>query len=77
MTNVYDYFYEKFGQHPSDKTLKDLPCDSPCGKDCVGAIDAASSLLIHVHAANGDSDPDFDQAVITKADDVVQTYWRG
>jgi hypothetical protein len=75
--NVYDYFGTKMGSASTDSSLKDLPCDSNCGKDCVSAIDAASSLMQHMRDATGDANADFFLSVVECTDDVVQTYWRG
>lgn len=52
------YFREKIGRPLADtdsppRVGEDIPIDSPCGQDCVKAIDAARLLLDHVRAVFG------------------------
>jgi hypothetical protein len=48
--NVAQYFREKVDAQFDDPNgdFASIPLDSPCGEDCKSAIDAASSMIIHL-----------------------------
>lgn len=76
MTTVFDHFKQRLGIEPDDETLRELPCDSTCGADCVGAIDAGALLMRHVSVAHGD-DHTMHSEIVAIVFDVVSVYWRG
>lgn len=71
--SIYELFQSILGQASEDQTLRELPVDSECGRDCAKAIFAARALLDHVEASGAPRLPD----VIEAVDHIVQIYWRG
>lgn len=73
---VYAYFKRKLIDVPhraSSWRGIDIPVDSPCGKECVAAIDHAAGLIEHIRAAGGiDS-----SAVILATEQVCAVYICG
>jgi hypothetical protein len=74
--NVHEYFVKRLGLAPDEASLKDLPCDSNCGKDCVAAIDAACKFLKHAEAATGKDGEAYTQT-LEALNDILETYWCG
>lgn len=73
--NIFDFFRSRLGVVPKDESLRDLPRDSNCGRDCEKAIEAAKAFIDAINMAFG---ADERVAVIREiANDVVQVYWRG
>jgi hypothetical protein len=72
--NVHDYFEDQFGHSPADTSLRDLPLDSSCGKDCGKAIDAGVALREHAREAVGG---EFDRQIADITERIVTIYWRG
>ena len=74
--HVFGYFEAVLGQAPNDATLKELPCDSNCGRDCIAAIAAAREFRSYVTAAFGDGCNEA-AVVIDMCERVIGTYWHG
>lgn len=70
--NVFDFFQATLGKAPTDATLRDLDTLSPCGRDCMAAINAAKVFGKHAHDALDMSDD-----VIELCNEIVSVYWRG
>ncbi len=51
--DVHAYWKARFGEYPSDGTLRELPVESGCGVPCVACIDAAALLVAHIRSAYG------------------------
>ena len=78
--DVHAYWKARFGEYPSDGTLRELPVQSGCGVPCVAAIDAAALLVAHIRSAIGetrDDDNDYIRCVQDMALQVVRVYWHG
>ena len=74
--NVAAYFQRMLAAESKDATLVDLPTNTPCGKQCAEAIDAAAALIKHIHSALGTET--IESAWVIEATDVVcRVYWRG
>ena len=69
MTSVFEYFRDQLHREPADETLRELPLESPCGRDCKQAIDEAALQLRK-------PEPDTD-AIVRNASDQVEIFWRG
>lgn len=67
---VYEYFNSKLYENPQDSTLKDLSLNTPCGKACSKAIDAA-------HRFMQASDPSVHPVIVMAANQAVEVFWRG
>jgi len=72
ITNMHDYFYTTFGQTPRDKSLFQLPVDSPCGADCKRVIDLAKAFL---DAAGRETS--VRPHVLAAVNEAIETFWRG
>jgi hypothetical protein len=79
MMNIQEYFALKLAGYQMDAGIGalDMPCDSECGRDCMKAIDAASLLLDHLLAANGDNSSALKWAIIESANRIVSIYICG
>jgi hypothetical protein len=75
-TNVHEYFEKRIGTYPEEASLKDLPCDSNCGKECVAAIDAACKFLKHVEDAMGKGHTST-FPIIDALNETIAVYWLG
>lgn len=76
-TTIYHYFRNLLARAPRDRSLRKLPCDSPCGKECVAAIDAARALVEAIGCASGESHAHLKRNVIEAAEHAVEIFWRG
>lgn len=72
--NIFNLYRRIMGVEPQDATLKELPTDSECGKDCRGAIMAAGTLLRYARLAVGDRE---DLEIRHIAEHVIEVFWRG
>lgn len=70
VTSVYDYFEMMLGCQPDEDSLKELPINSPCGLDCVKAINAVKTLQEIIDRSQMDS-------LMSIANDTVETFWIG
>jgi hypothetical protein len=71
-TNVWEYFNEILGEPPHD-SLKDLPLDSTCGRDCRVAIDTTAALRTVADRA----DLDLAEGLIETCNEICLIFWRG
>lgn len=65
-------FADRFGVPSSDPSLHALDIETPCGRDCVRAIDAAMVLLEPLDSRQ----PEW-AAIVEATDAVIQVLWRG
>lgn len=76
---VGGYFRQALGPKLSDPQdlASTMPIDSPCGRDCVAAIDAAASLLRHRRQALGEDNDGVRLQVEHLAKEIVLVYVYG
>jgi hypothetical protein len=77
---VHVYFKRKLGElTDSSRHWKpvNIPVDSPCGKECVAAIDAGAELIRHLRAAFGEQSGGDRQQIIDMVDNVCEVYICG
>jgi len=68
--SVYLYYAVTVGKTPKDETLKKLPLEAPCGKDCQRAIDAAAAFIQA-------SDPAVHSEIRAALNHALEIFWRG
>lgn len=69
-TDVFAFFHYTFGVEPEDQTLKNLPLDSTCGRDCWKVI-LAGYALVNV------SDSAVRDEIMQTIESAIAVYWRG
>jgi hypothetical protein len=77
--NIQDYFALKLEGAQLEACIgaDEMPADSNCGKDCMGAIDSAAMLLNHLRAAGGHDWPFHAQSIIDACETIVSIYICG
>jgi hypothetical protein len=75
--NIADYFVKVLGANHIDDSLLQLPIDSPCGIDCIAAIEATAALLKHVRAGYGTDREDLVARALQIARELIAVYWHG
>lgn len=70
--NIFEYFTSTMGFAPEDESLRDLPVESVCGRDCKRAIDAGAALMAAV-----DRHPDVVADVRSAVERSVSIFWVG
>jgi len=75
--NVADYFVKKLRSGHPDLSLRNLPLDSQCGRECVGVIDAVATLIDHTGVAFGSDSHSRVRHLLTIASEVIEVYRRG
>jgi hypothetical protein len=71
--NVFDTFTNAFGVNPNDDTLAELLIDTPCGKACAGAIEAAKGF----EAIAAKASPEAVNFLLDALNVTIETFWRG
>jgi hypothetical protein len=74
--SVYAFWREQLGATPTDESLKTLPVDSECGRECAAAIATAASLLTHVRKAFG-ANSEHEVPLLHALLATVRCYWHG
>lgn len=74
--HVAQYFETKMGRALGEASFAELDVDTPCGQDCVKAIDAGAAFLEHVRAAVGEGSQEFRDHV-DAVEFVCEVYWIG
>jgi hypothetical protein len=75
--SIYDMFRECLGRASSDETLKNLPVNSGCGRDCAATIRAANALIGFIERAYGDDRPILVEDVVRAAEETIMCFWHG
>lgn len=71
---VYGYWEDKLGEPCPDNGFIDLESDSPCGKDCIKAIDATVQLLKWADRADSKG---CREEVLKATLHIIQIFWYG
>ena len=74
--SVYDYFQKMLGCAPRDESLRELPMDSNCGRDCEKVIASAAIMLEGARVA-GTTGAGVRATVLSLVNDTVEVFWRG
>jgi len=72
VNNIWYYFRNKLDADPQDETLRDLPINSGCGRDCKRIIDAYAKLKAKI-----DPHPHCVDPLVESARACISIYWHG
>ena len=71
--SVADLFEETFHQTADDKSLDELPVNSPCGYGCQKVIEAGKAFMLTCEGAG----EDMRDKILAIVEEAIGVYWRG